>query len=57
LLQCGLKKWDSLQFGKRYAGKKIIDILEKNSAEVETNNNGWGNFLAPARSVSVWVKK
>ncbi|HEY5463115.1 MAG TPA: alpha-amylase domain-containing protein [Hanamia sp.] len=46
-----------MEIGKRYAGKKFIDMLEKNPVEVEINNNGWGNFLAPAGSVSVWVEK
>ena len=47
----------NMEIGKRYAGKKFIDMLEKNLSEVEINNDGWGNFYAPAGSVSVWVEK
>ena len=46
-----------MEIGKRYAGKKFIDMLGKNPAEVEINNDGWGNFFAPAGSVSVWIEK
>ena len=47
----------NMEIGKRYAGKKFIDKLGKNPAEVAINNDGWGNFFAPAGSVSVWVEK
>lgn len=47
----------NMEIGKRYAGKKFIDMMEKNPAEVEINNDGWGNFFAPAGSVSVWIEK
>ena len=47
----------NMEIGKRYAGKKFIDKLGKNPAEVAINNEGWGNFFAPAGSVSVWVEK
>lgn len=47
----------NMEVGKRYSGKKFIDSLGKNPAEVEINNDGWGNFFAPAGSVSVWVEK
>lgn len=46
-----------MEIGKRYAEKKFIDMLKKNPAEVEINNDGWGNFFAPAGSVSVWIEK
>ncbi len=46
----------NMEIGKRYAGKKFIDMLGKNADEVEINNDGWGNFFAPAGSVSVWTE-
>jgi len=46
-----------MEIGKRYTGKIFIDMLEKNPAEVEINEEGWGNFFASAGSVSVWIEK
>jgi alpha-amylase len=46
-----------MEAGKRYAGKKFVDVLGKNPSEVEVNGDGWGNFFAPPGSVSVWVEK
>ena len=46
----------NMEIGKRYAGKKFTDMLGKNPAEVEINDEGWGNFFAPAGSVSVWIE-
>jgi alpha-amylase len=50
----GFKK---MEIGKRYAGKRFIDALGKISEEVEIDNEGWGQFLTPAGSVSVWIEK
>jgi len=47
----------NMEIGKRYAGKKFIDMMEKNSDEIEINNDGYGNFFAPAGSVSVWIER
>ncbi|MEO8962632.1 MAG: alpha-amylase [Ginsengibacter sp.] len=47
----------NMEIGRRYAGKKFIDMLGKIPDEVEINNDGWGNFFAPAGSVSVWIEK
>lgn len=47
----------NMEIGKRYAGRKFIDMLGKNPGEVEINGDGWGNFFAPAGSVSVWIEK
>ncbi len=47
----------TMEIGKRYAGKKFIDFMGKNPAEVEINGDGWGEFFAPAGSVSVWIEK
>jgi alpha-amylase len=46
-----------MEIGKRYAGKKFVDMLGKISEEVEINSDGWGNFFTPAGSVSVWIEK
>lgn len=46
-----------MEIGKRYSGKKFIDMLGKRAEEVEINEDGWGNFYAPAGSVSVWIEK
>ncbi len=46
-----------MEIGKRYAGKIFIDMLEKNSSEVNINADGWGEFFAPAGGVSVWIEK
>lgn len=46
-----------MEVGNRYAGKKFIDMLGKNPAEVEISGDGWGEFFAPAGSVSVWIEK
>ena len=57
LISNGDEGFKNMEIGNRYAGKKFIDVLGKNPAEVEINDEGWGNFFAPAGSVSVWVEK
>ena len=47
----------NMEIGKRYSGKKFIDMLGKNPKEVEINKDGWGEFFVPAGSVSVWIEK
>lgn len=46
-----------MEIGKRYAGKKFIDSLDKKRKEVYIDDNGWGVFHCPPASVSVWVEK
>lgn len=46
-----------MEMGKRYAGRIFIDLLEKNTAEVTINDDGWGEFFAPGGSLSVWIEK
>ena len=46
-----------MEVGNRYAGKKFIDILKKDTAEVEIGEDGAAEFSCPAGSVSVWVEK
>lgn len=45
----------TMEIGKRYAGKTFIDLLQKQESRVRINEDGWGDFSAPAGSVSVWV--
>lgn len=47
----------NMEIGKRYAGKKFVDTLGKIPDEIEINEDGWGNFLTPGGSVSVWIEK
>jgi alpha-amylase len=46
-----------MEMGTRYTGKKFVDLLGKIPDEIIINEQGWGNFLAPAGSVSVWVEQ
>jgi alpha-amylase len=45
----------TMEVGERYAGKTFYDMLKKHDTPVKINEVGWGDFLAPAGSVSVWV--
>jgi alpha-amylase len=47
----------NMEIGKRYSGRKFIDILNKRNEEVAINEDGWGNFFSPAGSLSVWIEK
>lgn len=47
----------NMEIGKRYAGRNFVDMLGKRSEEVTINGDGWGNFFAPAGSLSVWIEK
>jgi len=47
----------SMEMGKRHAGKTFVDYLQKHPAEVTINEDGWGEFHVPGRTVSVWVEK
>lgn len=44
-----------MEMGKQYAGKTFYDLLGKREEKVIVDENGWGNFLCPAGSVSVWI--
>ncbi len=57
LLSNSSEGFKNMEIGKRYAGKTFIDFLRKMTTEVQINDDGWGNFLAPAGSVSVWIEK
>ncbi|HWI91298.1 MAG TPA: alpha-amylase [Flavisolibacter sp.] len=45
----------TMEVSERYAGKTFYDMLKKHDTPVKINEVGWGDFLAPAGSVSVWV--
>lgn len=47
----------NMEIGKKFGGKIFIDFLEKHSAEVTINAEGWGEFYASPGSVSVWICK
>lgn len=57
LISNGDNGYKHMEIGKRYAGKKFMDLLKKNENEVEINGDGWGEFFAPAGSVSVWIER
>ncbi len=57
LLSNGDEGFKNMEIGKGHAGKIFIDYLQKHGAEVTINEDGWGEFLVPAGSVSVWVQK
>jgi alpha-amylase len=51
--QAGFK---TMELGKRYAGKEFVDFLQNHPGKVRLDENGQGNFLVSASSVSVWVE-
>jgi len=57
LLSNGDEGFKNMEMGKRHAGKTFVDYLQKHPAEVTINEDGWGEFYAPAGAVSVWVEK
>lgn len=46
-----------MEIGKRYAGRIFFDLLKKSPEEVSINEDGMGEFFAPAGSLSVWIEK
>ena len=57
LLSNGEEGNKNMEIGKRYAGKIFVDKMGKNPGEITINEEGWGEFYAPAGSVSVWIEK
>jgi len=43
--------------GEMHAGEKWTDVLGWESREVEIDHEGFGMFICPGTSVSVWVNK
>jgi alpha-amylase len=46
-----------MEIGKRYAGRTFYDLLEKTSDKVKINEEGCGEFFAPAGGLSVWIEE
>lgn len=46
-----------MEVGKKHAGKQFVDYYGKHDAEVTIDEEGWGDFMCRAGSVSVWVIK
>ena len=44
-----------MDVGKDHAGEVWTDVLGWYQGEVKINEDGWGEFKCPARSVSVWT--
>ncbi len=57
LLSSGDDGFKEMEIGKRYSGRKFVDLLKKKEEEIEINAEGRGTFLVNAGSVSVWVEK
>ncbi|MET0636729.1 MAG: alpha-amylase [Chitinophagaceae bacterium] len=50
----GFKK---MEIGVRHKGKKFVDLLGQQIAEITVDEQGWGEFLVGAGTVAVWVEK
>lgn len=46
-----------MEIGKRYADRTFFDLLKHSPGKVKINQDGWGEFFAPAGSLSVWIEK
>lgn len=44
-----------MEMGEKYIGKTFYDLLGRSEEKITIDENGWGNFPAPAGNVSVWV--
>ena len=53
----GEEGFKQMDIGSQFAGKTFVDLLGKRSEEVEIDENGVGEFLCAAGSVSVWGLK
>ena len=57
LISNGDNGFKNMEMGKKYAGTLFTDLLEKHSAEIIVDENGFADFFVNAGSVSVWVIK
>jgi alpha-amylase len=48
----GFKK---MHIGGQFTGREYIDFLQNHDARVKIDEEGWGEFLVRAGSVSVWI--
>lgn len=46
-----------MHVGEMHAGEKWTDVLGWEQGEVEIDGEGFGNFICPGTSLSVWVNK
>ncbi len=46
-----------MEMTTRYSGKIFVDLLKNNDAEIEVQQDGWGEFYVSPGSVSVWVPR
>jgi alpha-amylase len=57
LMSNGEEGFKEMELGEEFVGKIFIDILGKRKEKVVIKENGCGEFLCAAGSVSVWVLK
>lgn len=57
LMSNGDEGFKEMEVGAQFIGKIFIDILGKREEAVKIKENGYGEFLCAAGSVSVWVLK
>lgn len=57
LMSNGDEGFKAMEIGKHFAGKTFVDVLGKREEEILIDENGFGEFLCEAGSVSVWVLK
>ena len=53
----GDEGYKTMELGIQFADKTFVDVLDNRSEEITINNEGWGDFICNAGSVSVWVSK
>ncbi|KYP15229.1 alpha-amylase [Flavihumibacter sp. CACIAM 22H1] len=53
----GSDGWKYMELGTHKAGRKMVDLLGKNSTEIELNDKGGAEFPCPAGNLSIWVTK
>lgn len=57
LMSNGDEGFKQMKIGEHFAGKIFIDALQQRTEEIMVDENGFGNFLCNAGSVSVWILK
>jgi len=55
LVSNGDEGFKSMEMGKQFAGRIFRDRLNNIDTEVQINEEGWGEFLVKAGSVSAWT--
>ena len=55
ILSNGEQGYKRMEMGPAFAGKKMIDALGHVQQEITIGEDGWGEFICEAGSVSVWV--